>query len=143
MSLWWRRLWWSGVQAVGAPDPTLGWKVERREVVGPWLTVSLRTGSAFLAVSHSVEDGLEELLLVEFVINAFVIFRYFAHSFDRTMLEERIVEIFGAILGTGRDLRVVTGGGLIWRDVVLVCGKLVGNFGVHHDVAGAGAGVLS
>ena len=120
MSLWWRRLWWSGVQAVVAPDPTLGWEVERREVVTSWLTVTLRTASAILAVSHCVENSFEELLLVKFVVNAFVLFRYFAHSFDRTMLEKRIVEILGAVLGTGRNLRVVAIVESARRDVVLV-----------------------
>ena len=88
--------------------------------MGPWLAVSLRTDSAILAVRHCVEDSFEELLLVKFVVDAFVFFRYFTHSADNTMLEERIIKVLGAVLGTGRHLRVVSGGGLIWRDVVLV-----------------------
>lgn len=58
------------VQSVGTSDPTLRRECEGREVVGPWLAVTLRARAAILAVSHRVEDGSEQVVLVDLVVNA-------------------------------------------------------------------------
>ena len=130
----WRRLWWWSEQSITSSGPSFGWKKERREIVSSWITVSLRTSAAVLAGSHCIEYGLEQITFVEPGVNAVKLLRDFIHSADRTMLEERVVEVLGAVLPTGGERRVVAILRPIRRDVVLVLGKCRISF--HHDGGG-------
>ena len=95
-----------------------------------WVTSSLMTSAAVLAVSHCVEYGFEQITFVESGVDAVKLLRNFIHSADRTVLEECVVEVLGAVLPSGGERRIVAILGPVRRDVVLVLGECRISF--HH-----------